>query len=136
MTSLSFNSVNKTHFVLCQFHNRTVLQLHYYNEIEVSSKHHLLFPLVKSASGLLSTAVLSWLLSRCVYICVVEMLSCPSSSWRDLISTLPYLYISVAAVWRSLWVEYRSGSRPAALMYFLTIFCTDSLLILRLRLLR
>ena len=65
-----------------------------------------------------------------MYISVVEMLSCPKSSCKARISTLPYWYIRVAAVCLNLCVEYLLISRPAFNSSFFTIVWTVLLLIL------
>ena len=73
------------------------------------------------AKGLLSTAFLICELSTCVYISVVEILSCPNNSCNALISTFPYLYIRVAAVCLNLCTEYLLVSSPALFSSCFTI---------------
>lgn len=59
------------------------------------------------------------------------MLSWPRICRRERISTLPYLYIRVAAVCLSLCADIDAGSRPDEETYFFTTFCT-ALVVIRL----
>ena len=82
----------------------------------------LLFFLVFSFSGFISTAFFSTPLPRWVYIWVVAMLSCPKSSLRTKVST-PLLYSRVAAVCLNLCGVMPKLPKPAALRHFSTISC-------------